>query len=72
MLRTFYLNNFSTVSELQDVANLIRTILRVERVQQFPAQNVIVMRGTPDQVALAELLINNLDKAKPRWWWTWW
>ena len=65
VLRTFYLNNFSTVSELQDVANLIRTILRVERVQQFPSQNVIVMRGTPDQVALAELLINNLDKAKP-------
>jgi general secretion pathway protein D len=65
VLRTFYLNNFSTVSELQDVANLIRTILKVERVQQFPAQNVIVMRGTPDQVALAELLINNLDKAKP-------
>ncbi len=64
VLRTFYLNNFSTVSELQDVANLIRTILRVERVQQFPAQNVIVMRGTPDQVALAELLIDNLDKAK--------
>jgi general secretion pathway protein D len=64
VLRTFYLSNFSTVSELQDVANLIRTILRVERVQQFPSQNVIVMRGTPDQVALAELLINNLDKAK--------
>ncbi len=64
VLRTFYLNNFSTVSELQDVANLIRTILRVERVQQFPSQNIIVMRGTPDQVALAELLINNLDKAK--------
>jgi general secretion pathway protein D len=64
VLRTFYLNNFSTVSELQDVANLIRTILKVERVQQFPAQNVIVMRGTPAQVALAELLINNLDKAK--------
>ena len=64
VLRTFYLNNFSTVSELQDVANLIRTILKVERVQQFPAQNVIVMRGTPDQVALAELLIDNLDKAK--------
>jgi general secretion pathway protein D len=64
VLKTFYLNNFSTVSELQDVANMIRTILKVERVQQFPAQNVIVMRGTPDQVALAELLINNLDKAK--------
>ena len=65
VLRTFYLNNFSTVSELQDVANLIRTILKVERVQQFPAQNAIVMRGTPDQTALAELLIDNLDKAKP-------
>ena len=64
VLRTFYLNNFSTVSELQDVANLIRTILKVDKVQQFPAQNAIVMRGTPDQAALAELLINNLDKAK--------
>ena len=64
VLRTFYLSNFSTVAELQDVTNLIRTILRVERVQQFPAQNAIVMRGTPDQAALAELLINNLDKAK--------
>ena len=64
VLRTFYLSNFSTVAELQDVTNLIRTILRVERVQQFPAQNAIVMRGTPDQVALAELLIGNLDKAK--------
>ena len=64
VLRTFYLNNFSTVAELQDVTNLIRTILRVERVQQFPAQNAIVMRGTPDQAALAELLISNLDKAK--------
>jgi general secretion pathway protein D len=64
VLRTFYLNNFSTVNELQDVSNLIRTILKVERVQQFPAQSAIVMRGTPDQVALAELLINNLDKAK--------
>jgi general secretion pathway protein D len=49
VLRTFYLNNFSTVAELQDVANLIRTILKVERVQQFPSQNAIVMRGTPDQ-----------------------
>jgi general secretion pathway protein D len=65
VLRTFYLSNFSTVAELQDVANLIRTILRVERVQQFPAENAIVMRGTPDQAALAQLLINNLDKAKP-------
>jgi general secretion pathway protein D len=64
VLRTFYLSNFSTVSELQDVSNLIRTILKVERVQQFPAQSAIVMRGTPDQVALAELLINNLDKAR--------
>ena len=65
VLRTFYLNNFSTVSELQDVANLIRTILKVDKVQQFPSQNAIVMRGTPDQAALAQLLIGNLDKAKP-------
>jgi general secretion pathway protein D len=31
----------------------------------LPSQNAIVVRGTPDQVALAEKLISDIDKAKP-------
>src|SRR5262249_14153536 len=41
------------------------TILELQRVQQLPSQNAIVVRGTPDQIALAEKLIGDIDKAKP-------
>ena len=65
VLRTFYLGNLSASTEIQDVTNTLRTILRLERVQQLPSQNAIVVRGTPDQVAMAEKLINDIDKARP-------
>lgn len=65
VLRTFYLSNLSSTTELQDVTNTLRTVLELQRLQQLPSQNAIVVRGTPDQVALAEKLINDLDKARP-------
>ena len=43
----------------------MRTILEVSRIQQLPSQGAIVVRGTPDQVALAQKLVDDLDKAKP-------
>ena len=65
VLRTFYLSNLSSATELQDVANTLRTVLELQRMTHLPSQNAIVVRGTPDQVALAEKLINDLDKARP-------
>jgi general secretion pathway protein D len=65
VLRTFYLSNLSSTTELQDVTNTLRTVLELQRLQQLPSQNAVVVRGTPDQVALAEKLINDLDKARP-------
>jgi general secretion pathway protein D len=65
ILKTFYLSNLSQPTELQDVVNTLRTILEVSRITQVPSQGAIVVRGTPDQVALAEKLINDLDKARP-------
>ena len=65
VIKTFYLSNLSAPTELQDVVNAMRTILEVSRIQQLPSQNAIVVRGTPDQVALAEKLIGDIDKAKP-------
>src|SRR6267154_5403951 len=65
VIKTFYLSNLSAPTELQDVVNAMRTILEIPRIQQLPSQNAIVVRGTPDQVALAEKLISDIDKAKP-------
>ena len=40
-------------------------MLDVQRVQQLLSQNALVVRGTPDQIALAEKLVEDLDKARP-------
>ena len=45
--------------------NAIRAVLDVQRVQQLLSQNALVVRGTPDQIALAEKLVEDLDKARP-------
>jgi general secretion pathway protein D len=65
VIKTFYLANLSQPTELQDVVNAMRTILEVSRIQQLPSQGAIVVRGTPDQIALAQKLVDDLDKAKP-------
>src|SRR5271166_4079141 len=65
VLKTFYLSNISQPTELQDVVNAIRAVLDVQRVQQLLSQNALVVRGTPDQIALAEKLVEDLDKARP-------
>ncbi len=65
VIRTFYLSNLSQPNELQDLVNILRTLLDTQRLQQFPSQQAIVIRGTPDQIALAEKLIDDLDKSRP-------
>ncbi len=65
VIKTFYLSNLSQPTELQDVVNTLRTVLEVSRLTQIPSQGAIVVRGTPDQVALAEKVITDLDKARP-------
>src|SRR6266853_1396705 len=65
VVKTFYLGNVSGPTDLQDVVNAIRTILEVQRIQQIPSQNAIVIKGTPDQLALAQKMIDDIDKSKP-------
>jgi len=65
VIRTFYLANLSQPNELQDLVNILRTLIDTQRLQQFPSQQAIVVRGTPDQIALAEKLIDDLDKSRP-------
>lgn len=65
VVKTFYLGNVSSPNDLQDAVNTIRQILDVQRVLQVTTQNAVVVRGTPDQIAMAEKLLSDLDKAKP-------
>ena len=65
VIRTFYLSNLSMPNELQDMVNILRTLLDTQRLQQFPSQQAIVVRGTPDQIAMAGKLIEDLDKSRP-------
>lgn len=65
VVRTFYLSSLTQPNELQDVVNILRTLLDTQRLQQFPAQHAIVMRGTPAQILMAGKLIKDLDKAQP-------
>ncbi len=64
VVKTFYLSNLSQPTELQDVVNAMRQILEIARIQPLPSQGALVVRGTPDQIALAQKLVNDLDKAK--------
>ncbi len=65
VIKTFYLSNLSQPTELQDVVNTLRTLLEVQRITMIPSQAAVVIRGTPDQLALADKLIGDLDKARP-------
>ena len=64
VIKTFYLANLSQPTELQDVVNALRQILEISRIQPLPSQGALVVRGTPDQIALAEKLVGDLDKSR--------
>ncbi len=65
VVKVFYLRNMTTVQELQEVATNIRSITDIRRVFTYNSQNAIIVRGSVDQVALAEKIVTDLDKAKP-------
>jgi general secretion pathway protein D len=64
VIKTFYLANLSQPTEVQDVVNTLRQILEISRVQPLASQGALVVRGTPDQIALAQKLVGDLDRAK--------
>ena len=64
-IQTFYLSNAWQQNDLTDVQTAIRNVLPNAHVYGVPSQNAIVMRGTPDELLLAQKLINDLDKARP-------
>ena len=60
VLKTFYLVN----AEVNTVANMLRTIAGIQRVQPNPELKSITIRATADQAAVAERIVSLNDKSK--------
>jgi general secretion pathway protein D len=60
LLRTFYLQN----AEINETANLIKTIAKLTTVGPNPSLGAITVLGTVDQIAMAEHIIEANDKAR--------
>ena len=64
-VETFYLSNAWQQNDLNDVQTALRNVLTNVKVYGVASQNAIVIRGTPDELLLAQKLVNDLDKARP-------
>src|SRR6476661_2070373 len=63
-LRTFYVGNVSAQTDLNDLVNVMRTILDMKLVSIQPSQSTITVRAPREQVEEAASLLDNLMDAK--------
>jgi general secretion pathway protein D len=65
-IQTFYLSNVSQQNDANEVVVGIRNLLPPDaKIYLVPSQNAIVMRATPDELMVAQKVINDLDHARP-------
>lgn len=62
VVRLMYLHTPSTLQEFQEIATTVRTIADIRRVFTYNAPMAMVMRGSDDQIALAEWVAKELDQ----------
>lgn len=60
VLKTFFITN----AEVNTIANMLRTIAGIQRVQPNPELKSVTVRATPDQVLVAERIVQLNDKTK--------
>ena len=64
-VQTFYLTNAWQQNDMNDIQTALRSVIRSAQFYGVASQNAIVARGTPDELLLAQKLIEDLDKARP-------
>jgi general secretion pathway protein D len=65
VVHTFYISNTLQPQDLTEIVTGLRSMLNIQKIAQVNAQNAIVIRATPDQVAAAGKIIDSIDKARP-------
>jgi general secretion pathway protein D len=64
VVKVFYLSNVTSPQEMQEMLTVLRTVVDVQKVFNYTAQNALIVRAEADTMALVEKLIADLDKAK--------
>jgi general secretion pathway protein D len=65
-VQTFYLTNVSQQNDANEVLVALRNLLDSSvKIYLVASQNAIIVRATPDELILAEKLINDLDRVRP-------
>ena len=64
VLKVIYLTNPTTTQELNDIMNQVRQNLNITVMTAYPPLNALVIKDSPDKVAMAEKLALALDKGK--------
>jgi type II secretory pathway component GspD/PulD (secretin) len=63
--QTFYLTNISAQNDANEITVAVRNLLPPDvKLFLVPSQNALTIRGTPDEIALAQKIINDLDRPK--------
>ena len=64
-VQTFYLTNVSQQNDAREIQVAVSSLLPSSALAYFvPSQNAIVLRGTPDQLVIAQKVINDLDRPR--------
>jgi general secretion pathway protein D len=64
-IQVFYLRNVTQQSDFTEVQTALRNVFQTARINGIASENAIMMRGTPDELQLAKMLISSLDQPKP-------
>lgn len=65
-VQTFYLTNVSQQNDANEILIALRNLLDTRaKLYLIASQNAIVLRASPDELVLAEKIINDLDRTKP-------
>ena len=65
-VQTFYLTNVSQQNDANEIMVAIRNLMDPGlKIYLVASQNALVIRATPDELILAEKLINDLDRTRP-------
>jgi general secretion pathway protein D len=65
-VQTFYLTNVSQQNDANEIMVAIRNLLDPGlKIYLVASQNALILRATPDELILAEKIINDLDRTKP-------
>lgn len=66
VLKVFYLKNIQTTADLTEIAAAVRGLMQPQpHIMPVASIDALVMRDTPDKVALVQRVLDDIDKAPP-------